>query len=106
MTNDGLTLQISRVGQDVHGMCFIDFILKSEKSEVIDPKWVWLTQNALTQPIQGLILSSMKVNPTAPIHGIIEIMRNDITESKPLRLELRRKKLTYLTIQGVNGWKY
>ena len=105
MTNDGLTLQLVRLGENDHGLCMIDFTISSEKTETIKPEWFWLIQDGFSHPIQGLVLSSLSVNPKLTVRGTIEILRSDINESKPLRIELRRKKLSFLTIQGVKEWK-
>ena len=106
MTNESLTLQITRVGENEHGLCFVDFIIKSGKTETIQPEWFWLTQEGVSHPIQGLILSALNINSKSEVHGTIEVLKSDLNETKSMRVELRRKKLSYLTIKGVNGWKH
>ncbi len=106
MKSDELTVKVNRLGEGSNGMILIDFQVKSPKEESIDPSWFWLTQRGESHPIQRLILSSLKTNPKSSITGLIEILKSDLNDEEPLRIELRRKKTSYLTIQGVNGWKF
>ena len=105
MMNGELRMQVTRLGQDSHGLCFIEFILKSDQSEALDPAWFWLTQKYQSKPIQRLVLSSLNIAKSTPVNGTIEILRSDISEDEPLRIELRKKRISSLTIQGVKRWK-
>jgi Tfp pilus assembly protein PilZ len=107
MTNEAITIQVNRVGETAHGLCFIDFTIKSRKNETILPEWFWLTQNGTSHTIQGLILSSLTLNANqSKVHGTIEVLKADLDQNKPMRVELRRKKTSSLNIKGVNGWKH
>jgi hypothetical protein len=107
MTNEAITVQINRVGETEHGLCFIDFTIKSRKNETIKPEWFWLTQAGVSHTIQGLVLSSLNLNSDqSSVHGTIEVLKADLDLNKPLRIELRRKRTSFLNIKEVNGWKH
>lgn len=100
LTNEATTFTTNRIGKGPGGVLFIDFTLKSSKFEKMDPAVFWITQRNVTRTIHGLILSSLSITPKAPARGTIEILRSDLIENEPLRIELRRRKTSFLTIQG------
>lgn len=100
LTNETMSVTTSQIGKGPGGVLFIDFTLKSSKSEKIDPASFWVTQESTTRTIHGLILSSLSITSKAPVRGTIEILRSDLIENKSLRFELRRRKTSFLTIQG------
>jgi hypothetical protein len=106
LSNDELSLKTTRIGMRLDGMMFVEFELRCKKSEAIKPEWFWLTQEGDTKPIQGLILSSLKITPKSPVRGTIEILKSVLNDDESLRIELRRKKTSYLTFPKVNEWKF
>jgi len=104
MRNGDLSFKVNRLGEDQHGFLMIDFTIKSVKEIDIDPSWFWLTQSGTSHPIQNLLLSSLTVAPNHSVSGMIEILRSDLNENNPIQIELRRKKLSFLTLQGEHEW--
>lgn len=105
LSNESLLLEVKRVGRSRDSMLLIDFILQSKKSEPVQAESFWLTQNGVTKPIQLLYLSAMTVEPGKPVSGMMQVFRSDISESEPLRLEVRRKKTSFLNLPKVTSWK-
>ncbi len=103
--NENLTFETKRLGHTRDGVLLIEFKLSSIAKDRIRPEWFWITQDAVTRPIQNLFLANLELNPGDSIQGVIQILRKDIDETKPLRIELRRKKTSFLTIPKVNTWK-
>jgi hypothetical protein len=103
MSNAELSMRTTRMGMRSDGLILLEFELYSTKPEDIRPEWFWLTQNGETKPIQGLVLSSLKIGPKSPVTGMIEIMKTDLNGNDPLRVELRKKKTSYLSFQGVTN---
>lgn len=105
LKNDALSLEVRRLGRGKDGVLIVEFSLRGHKKENIKPDWIWLTQNGVTRPIHNLFLSNLEVQIGNDALGLIQIMRKDIEENEPLRIEMRRKKLSYLTIPKVVSWK-
>ena len=106
MTLDGLTFRVNKIGQNSDGLLLIDFTIKGVSSEKIEPSWFWLTQGGVGHTIHGLILSALTVTPKNQVNGMIEVLRSDLSENEPMRIEMRRKKLAFLTIQEVTRWPH
>jgi hypothetical protein len=105
LKNDALVLEVKRLGRTRDGALIIEFRISGTRRETVKPEWIWLTQNGVSKPIHNLIFSSLEVRPGADTEGFIQIMRKDIEPDDPLRIELRRKKTSYLTVPKVNAWK-
>lgn len=105
LKSDSISFNVQRLGRTKDGVLIIEFKLKSSAKEKIDPKWFWLTQDGGTTPIHRLILSRLDVDSKNSVDGMIQVLRSDLSTSKPFRLELRRKKTSYLTIPEVTSWK-
>jgi hypothetical protein len=105
MKNDSISFDVKRLGRTKDGILIIEFSLRPAHREKFDPKWVWLTQNGITKPIHRLMLSRLDLNAKSANDGMVQILRSDINETRPFRLELRRKKTSYLTIPEVTSWK-
>lgn len=71
----------------------------------INPDWIWLTQDNVTRPIQSLFLAKIELAIGESTQGVIQIQWRDIDPTKPLRIELRRRKTFVLTLPKVNQWK-
>jgi hypothetical protein len=105
LTNSTLSLDVTRLGRARDGVLIIEFVIRSAKTEPIKAEWLWLTQNEVTKPIHLLFLSAMNVKPGEPVQGSVQVLKSDILENEPLRLELRREKASTLIIPKVTSWK-
>jgi hypothetical protein len=100
--NETTTFTVSRVGALKNGVVIIEFTLSSSKKENVNPAWFWVTQGGVTRPIQNLFMSDVKLSPGQTIQGSIQLLKSDLTGSAPLRIEMRRKKTTHLTLREVS----
>lgn len=105
LKNEALNLDVKRLGRAKDGVLIVEFVIRGIKRESLKPAWIWLTQEDETKPIHNLFLSNLEVRPGDNAQGLLQILRKDIDDSKPLKIELRRKKISYLTIPKVNLWK-
>ncbi|MGE3974766.1 MAG: TrbG/VirB9 family P-type conjugative transfer protein [Bdellovibrionales bacterium] len=105
LVNDALTVETKRLGQTKDGILIVEFRILGLKKEKVKADWLWLTQGGQTRPIHNLFLSNLEVRPDEPIDGMIQIIKNDLNLQETLRVELRRKKNSYLTIPKVSAWK-
>lgn len=105
LKNESIVLETKRVARTADGVLLIEFEVRSGVKERFRPEWLWLTQAGITRPIHGLALSTQDLKPGHPINGIMQVHRNDISPAEPLRIELRRKKTSYLTIPKRFVWK-
>lgn len=105
LKNESLTLETKRINNTSDGSLLVEFEVQSSTKEKFSPEWLWLTQNGKPKPIQGLALSAQDVSVGRPIKGVIQILRKDISISENLRIELRKKKTSYLTIPKGIAWK-
>jgi hypothetical protein len=104
LRNEKIKLSISKIGNTKNGLYLIDFNLTSKKKEKFKPEWIWLTQNGKTIPIHRLFIDELKLRPGKEVSGLILAKRNDLNRSSPIRVELRRKKISYLTIKEPKKW--
>ncbi len=105
LKNEDLMLEVKRLGRAKDGVLIVEFRVSGVKREPLKPEWIWLTQNGTSRPIHNLFLSNLEVRPRNDAEGFMQIMRKDVDPNEPLRIELRRKKDSYLTIPKVNAWK-
>lgn len=105
LKSDLLLLKVERIGRTKDGVLIVEFKLHGTAREKIDPKWFWLTQEGKTLPIHRLILSRLDVDKKTPVDGMIQILKTDVSIKSSIRLELRRKRTSYLTIPEVTTWK-
>jgi hypothetical protein len=105
LRNDSLQLNVKRVGRAKDGILLVEFLVSTNKREIFKPEWLWVTQDGETRPIQNLFLSALEASPHRGILGVLQIREADLNTSEPMRLELRKSKISYLTIQKVNSWK-
>lgn len=105
LKNDTLSLSVKRVGRTKEGILLVEFLVSSTVKEVFKPEWLWLTQSGETQPIHNLFMSALEVTPQRPISGVLQMREIDLNVYDPVRVELRRKRTSYLTIQKVTSWK-
>lgn len=105
LKNESTSVQVTRLGRAKDGVLIIELKISGSRREDIDPKWFWLVQDGKTKPIHRLILSNLEIDSKNSIEGMIQVLKSDIVETSPLRLELRRKQTSFLTIPAVKTWK-
>ena len=105
LRNDSLTLETKRVSKSTDGSLLVEFEVRGSGNEKFRPEWLWLTQNGKPKPIQGIALSSQELKSSRPIKGLLQILERDVNRNEALRIELRRKKTSYLTIPSEVAWK-
>ena len=105
LKNESLTFQTVRLAKTADGILLIEFEIRSDRREKFRPEWLWITQGGQTKSIHNLALSAQELNPGRPAKGIIQILKSDISTADALRIELRRKKTSYLTIPKGVAWR-
>lgn len=105
LTNDELRMTVKQKLASPDGLLWIAFAVTSTKEGIFDPAWLWITQNGKTRPIHSLVLSSVDMKPKIDIDGLMQIKRSDLSLKEPFRIELRRKRTSYLTLESVDQWK-
>ncbi|GAB4415867.1 MAG: hypothetical protein OHK0056_23750 [Bacteriovoracaceae bacterium] len=105
LRNESFYLNVSRIGRANDGILLVEFTVTSKQKETFKPEWIWITQNHVTRPIHNLFLSALEITPQKSISGVLQMREIDLDTNKPIRLELRRKKISYLTITKVASWK-
>lgn len=105
LRNESLHLTVSRLGRAKSGVLLVEFSVRGEKREPFKAEWLWITQNGVVRPIQSLFLSSLDARANESISGVIQLLSSDVSRDAPIRVELRRGKLSYLTIPKVAVWK-
>lgn len=103
-TNETVSFTTQKIGSTGNGILLIEFQLKGSRKESIKPDWFWLTQEGVTKPIHNLIFSSLEVEPNRPVTGVIQVLQKDIQTTAPLRIEMRRKKTSFITLPEVKTW--
>ncbi len=105
LTNGDITFEVVRIGYTSGDFLFVEFLLTSKQNEAIRPEWLWLKQAGVTKPINKLIFSSLTMKKGDFVKGVIQLAKADIDLNAPLRFEMRRKVISYLTIAKVDLWK-
>ncbi len=105
LRNENLNLSVNRVGRAKDGILLIEISISSTKRETFKPEWIWLSQLGEMRPIHNLFMSSLEVTPQRTISGVIQLREVDLNTNEPFRIELKRNKTSYLTVQKVATWK-
>jgi hypothetical protein len=105
LKNEAMKVSVNRLGKTKDGLLLVELTITSTEKESFKPEWIWLSQSGSTRPIHNLFLSSLETSPQKAISGVMQLREIDLMADAPMRLELRRKKISYLTIQKVNSWK-
>ncbi|MDZ4660417.1 MAG: TrbG/VirB9 family P-type conjugative transfer protein [Pseudomonadota bacterium] len=105
VSNDEITFESKRLGRASEGVFLIEFQIRAAKKTVIKPEWFWLIQEKETRPIQSLFIATADLAVGENTQGVIQILGRDIDLTKAIRIELRRKKTSFLTIPRMNQWK-
>lgn len=105
LRNESLRLTVNRLGRAKSRVLLVEFSVQAETRGAFKPEWLWITQAGVVRPIQNLFVSSLEVKPNEPVSGVIQVLSSDVNQDAPIRVELRREKLSYLTIPKVGAWK-
>jgi hypothetical protein len=105
LKNDELRLDTKRIARTKDNVLLVEFEISVDTKLKFHPEWMWLTQDGITRPIHSLALSSQDLRAGEPIQGVMQILKDDISETTPLRIELRRKRISYLSLPKVAAWK-
>jgi len=105
LKNEALVLETKRLASTADGVLLIEFEVRSEVREKFRPDWLWLTQSGITRPIHSLALSGQDLGGGRSIKGVMQVLKSDASTAEALRIELRRKKTSYLTIPKGVAWK-
>lgn len=105
LRNESLQLEVKRLGKTRDGILLIEFLVTSKKKEEFKPEWIWLTQNGEMRAIHNLFMSSLESTPQRSINGILQVREADLNPTEAMRIELRRQKVSYLTIPKASTWK-
>ncbi len=105
VTNDEVMLETKRLGRASEGVLLIEFQIRAHRKTTIKPDWIWLTQGNTARPIQNLFFATLELGAAENTQGVIQVLWRDVDPTKPLRIELRRKKTSFLILPKVNQWK-
>lgn len=105
LKNEALVFETKRLASTADGVLLIEFEVRSEVREKFRPDWLWLTQSEITRPIHSLALSGQDLGGGRSIKGVMQVLKSDASTAEALRIELRRKKTSYLTIPKGVAWK-
>lgn len=105
LKNESLVFETKRIANTADGALLIEFEVRSDTREKFRPDWLWLTQSGVTRPIHSLALSAQDLGNGRSIKGVMQVLKSDASTAEALRIELRRKKTSYLTIPKGVTWK-
>ncbi len=105
LRNDNFVLNVKRVGRVKDGTLLVEFSVTSTKKEAFKPEWIWISQGGVTKPIHNLFMSALEVTPQRALLGVLQMREADLNVKESIKLELRRDKVSYLTINKVAAWK-
>lgn len=103
--NEEIQLETKRLGRATDGVLLIEFQIQALRKAEFLPEWIWLTQDGRVRPIQNLFLSAVRLENGERAQGTLQVLWKSIDPTRPLRIELRRKKTTYLILPRINQWK-
>lgn len=105
MKNEELIFETKRLGRTSESVLLIESQIIALRKTELKPEWIWLVQNSTVRPIQNLFLSTTNLNTGEKAQGTIQIQWKDIDPTKPMRIELRRKKTSNLNLPKASQWK-
>ena len=105
LRNDNLILNVKRIGRMKDGTLLVEFSVTSNKKEAFKPEWIWISQSGVTKPIHNLFMSALEVTPQRALLGVLQLRETDLNRNESIKFELRRDKVSYLTINKVAAWK-
>lgn len=104
LTNEPFTLEMQK-GVRAGSLITLEFKVTSGSRTSFDPAWIWVTQNGWTVPVHLLALERADLVPGRGTNGVLQIRFEDLDPSLAVRLELRRKRTSFLTIPKVASWE-
>lgn len=104
LRNGNLKLSLNRIGNFQDKLFLIEFEVKSEKDIEFKPEWIWLTQNGEAKPIWKLVLSNPSLKKGKVMKGLIQVQKTELSGQHLLKLEVRRGKVSFLTLPKVMPW--
>ena len=104
LSNDSLRLMVKRLGTFQGDVLLIEFELSSKSQITFKPEWMWLTQSGEIRPIHNLVFSSLSLHPGRKISGLLQVRKIDLDPTHELKIEIRRTKMSYLTLPKVGSW--
>lgn len=105
LRNEMIHLEVNRLGRTKDGILLIEFFVSSKSKVLFKPEWIWLTQSSEIIPIHNLFLSSLELNANRNISGVLQVREKDLSSAIPIKLEIRRQRISYLSIRKVASWK-
>lgn len=105
LKNESLVFETKSLAKTSDDVLLIEFEIRSAAKARFNPDWLWLTQKGISRPIHSLALSSQDLSSDHSIKGIIQVLRSDVFPTDAIRIEIRRRKLSYLTIPKDVLWK-
>jgi len=103
--NEELIFETKRLGRASESVLLIEFQITALKKAELKPEWIWLVQDSTVRPIQNLFLSTTNLNTGEKVQGTIQIQWKDIDPTRPMRIELRRKKTSNAILPKASQWK-
>ena len=101
--NDELGVDVDRLGRSDSSL-LAELQIRSDTNATLDPSAIWLTQGTKTVPIQRLVLSSLKISGGDRVKAIVEVLKDDLDQSKSVSLEVRRKSSSKVTLPRPISW--
>lgn len=103
--NEELIMETKRLGRASESVLLIEFQITALKKAELKPEWIWLVQDSTVRPIQNLFLSTTNLSTGEKAQGTIQIQWKDIDPTRPMRIEVRRKKTSNLILPKASQWK-
>jgi hypothetical protein len=104
LSNDEIRLAVKRIGTFNNEILLIEFELTSKSKLKFRPDWLWLTQNGEFRPIHNLVFSALDLNAGKKVSGLMQVRKIDLNPMENFRIEVRRSKITFLTLPKVGSW--
>ena len=103
--SEDLILLTRRIGQTKDGFVLIDFQIKSNGAQKIDPEWFWIFQGKDHKVMQGLYLSSGEVKEKTPIQGIVTLNLKDFESDVSATFKVKTKTAMSLELPREVLWR-
>lgn len=104
LKNEDTRIDTDRIGTNHSDLNLIEFKITPSKNLNFKPEWIWLTQKGNTIPIHKLYLEDLSMKANKKVSGLILVRKTDLNGKLPIQFELRRKRLSYLTIKEPDKW--
>lgn len=91
ITDDGITMTISRVGRTTDGLLLIEGTVSAQRDFSIKPEFFWLLQERESKLINSLFITALNGKKSTPLKFGISVSLRDLESKKALAIELRTK---------------